>query len=114
LITRPTVGPYFDQIFPPAPPTLGNWSVVEAYPSLTFQNPLRIMEVPGGIGGTRKMVVWEREGRVYLFNHESATSSKTRILDISKQCQGWDDSGLLGLAFHPDFGTHRQMFIWYI
>jgi hypothetical protein len=36
LITRPTVGPYFDQIFPPVPPTLGNWSVVEAYPSLTF------------------------------------------------------------------------------
>lgn len=113
LITRPTVGPYFDQIFPPVPPTLGNWSVVEAYPALTFQNPLGITEVPGGIGGTRKMVVWEREGRVYLFNHESASASKTLILDISSQCQGWDDSGLLGLAFHPDFTTNRQMFIWY-
>ncbi len=27
--------------------------------------------------------------------------------------QGWDDSGLLGVAFHPGFVTNRFMFCWY-
>ena len=35
------------------------------------------------------------------------------MLDISNQCQGWDDSGLLGIAFHPGFATNHFMFVYY-
>jgi glucose/arabinose dehydrogenase len=58
-------------------------------------------------------VVWEREGRVYWFENNPATATKTLILDVSSVCQGWDDSGLLGLAFHPSFETNRYVFLWY-
>jgi uncharacterized repeat protein (TIGR03806 family) len=34
-------------------------------------------------------------------------------LDIHNQCQGWDDSGLLGVAFHPGFATNHLMFVYY-
>ncbi|MEQ1748058.1 MAG: Ig-like domain-containing protein [Prosthecobacter sp.] len=113
LSSRPAVGPYYDGVFPPELPSLGNWSVVEAYPSLSFQNPLGVTEMPGGISSVRKMVVWEREGKVYHFDHASTATTKTLVLDVSDRCQGWDDSGLLGLAFHPNFAVNRQVFIWY-
>ncbi len=35
------------------------------------------------------------------------------MLDLSNQCQGWDDSGLLGVAFHPGFATNHLMFVYY-
>jgi len=113
LLMRPNVGPYYDNVFPPELPSLGNWSAMDAYPALSFQNPLGITELPGGIAGQRKMVVWEREGKVYHFDHADTAAAKTLVLDVSDHCQGWDDSGLLGLVFHPNFTTNRQVFIWY-
>ena len=35
------------------------------------------------------------------------------MLDLSNQCQGWDDSGLLNMAFHPGFLTNGYMFLCY-
>ena len=59
-------------------------------------------------------MVWEREGRVWSFeNREAEYSEKKLVLDISNQCQGWDDSGLLGLAFHPNFAKNHYVYIWY-
>ena len=96
--------------FPDEAPTFsGNWSAVVAFPNLTFLNPMGLIPVPG----TNQLAVWEREGRIYLFEDDPATSAKTLVLDVSTQCQGWDDSGLMGIAFHPDFATNRQLFVYY-
>ena len=92
-----------------APVISGNWSVVVAFTNLMFTNALGIVAVPG----TTKLVVWEREGRVYSFDNAPSASSKTLVLDIHNQCQGWDDSGLLNLVFHPGFATNRFMFVYY-
>ena len=35
------------------------------------------------------------------------------MLDLSNQCQGWDDMGLLAIAFHPDYATNRYLFAYY-
>ena len=115
LTSRPTVGQSFDNVFPPTTPTLGDWSTVNAYPNLTFINPMGILQVPG----QSKMFVFEREGRAYIFDKASTTSTKTLALDISNQCQGWDDSGLMNLVFHPQFdlsgaaGTNRYIYAFY-
>jgi glucose/arabinose dehydrogenase/mono/diheme cytochrome c family protein len=110
LSQRPTVGPYYDGTFPTTTPAVAtDWSAVVAFPNLTFSNPLGMLPVPG----TNKLLVWEREGRVWSFDNDPAVSVKTLVLDISSQCQGWDDSGLLGLAIHPDFLNNHQIFIWY-
>ena len=63
--------------------------------------------------GTNLLCVFEREGRVWTFVNNSNTSTKTLVLDISTQCQGWDDSGLMNVAFHPGFTTNGFMYLYY-
>src|SRR5262245_11826983 len=110
LSSRPAVGPFLNGTLPPAAPLLsGNWSAVVAFPNLTFLNAVGLTHLPG----TTKLVVWEREGRVYHFDNLPGATTKALVLNITNQCQGWDDSGLLGVAFHPGFVTNRYMFVWY-
>ncbi|HTI70636.1 MAG TPA: PQQ-dependent sugar dehydrogenase [Candidatus Limnocylindria bacterium] len=108
--TRPPGGPFLDGKVPTMGPTIsGSWKTVPAFTNLTFTNALGLTFVPG----TTRLVVWEREGRVWQFENNPSASIKTKVLDISAQCQGWDDSGLLGLAFHPGFATNRFVFVYY-
>ena len=108
LDSRPAVGPFLDNVMPESAPTIsGNWSAVVAFTNLTFTNSIGLTYVPG----TSKLVVWEREGRIWSFTNDPSANSKTLVLDISSQCQGWDDSGLLNLAFHPGFATNRYVYV---
>jgi len=116
LPQRPMVAPYLNGVMPPQPPAIGtDWSTVVAFPNLTFLNPMGITQMPG----QNRMVVWEREGRIYSFAKDATASTKTLVLDLSSQCQGWDDSGLMNIAFHPNFdlsgapGTNRYVFVYY-
>jgi glucose/arabinose dehydrogenase/regulation of enolase protein 1 (concanavalin A-like superfamily) len=110
LNTRPAIGPFLNDTMPEAAPTVStNWSVVPAFPNLVFTNALGFTHVPG----TNLLCVWEREGRVWFFPTNANTTQKWLVLDLSNQCQGWDDSGLLNLAFHPGFVTNRYLFVYY-
>lgn len=81
-----------------APP---GWIAVEAFPELTFDDPVAIAEPPGAAG---TIFVAEREGRLYAFENDPAVREKRLVLDLSQINQGNNDSGLLGFAFHPEFG----------
>ncbi|MBC8001940.1 MAG: PQQ-dependent sugar dehydrogenase, partial [Opitutaceae bacterium] len=110
LESRPPVGRFLNGTLPESAPFVsGNWSAVVAFTNIVFTNAVGLTHLPG----TSRLVVWEREGRVYSFEHDPSVTTKTLMLDISNQCQGWDDSGLLGLAFHPGFVTNRFVFLWY-
>lgn len=110
LTQRPAFGAFNGSQLPKEAPTFsGTWSAVVAFPNLTFLNPMGLLPMPG----TTNLVVWEREGRIYHFSNSRNTTTKTLMLDISTQCQGWDDSGLMGIAFHPDFVTNRYVFVYY-
>ena len=110
LTQRPAVAPFLNGNVPQAGPGIsGNWSAVVAFTNLVFTNALGILPVPG----TSKLVVWEREGRMYSFTNSPSAAQKTLVLDIHNQCQGWDDSGLLGVAFHPGFSSNHFMFVYY-
>ncbi|HSY19782.1 MAG TPA: PQQ-dependent sugar dehydrogenase, partial [Candidatus Acidoferrales bacterium] len=87
----------------------GNWTAVPAFPNLRFTNAVGLTAIPG----TNLLCVWEREGRMWTFVNTSNVAQKKLVLDISNQCQGWDDSGLLGVAFHPGFATNHYVFIYY-
>jgi len=110
LKARPSVAPFLNGTMPEIAPSIsGNWSAVVAFPNLTFTNSVGLTAVPG----TDQLCVWEREGRVWTFVNNHETSEKKLAIDISNQCQGWDDSGLLGVAFHPGFATNHFVFAWY-
>ncbi len=100
---------FSDGVLPKAAPVLaGDWSVQLAFPKLTFQNPLGLCAVPG----TDELLVWEREGRVWRFRNHPDTADKTLVLDLSANCQGWHDCGLLNVAPHPRFAENRQLFVY--
>lgn len=110
LAARPAGGAFLNNVMPEAAPVVsGNWSAVSAFPNLVFTNALGILPLPG----TTNLVVWEREGRIWSFANSSNAATKKLVLDLSNQCQGWDDSGLLGIAFHPGFVTNRFLFVYY-
>ncbi len=74
-----------------------------------FTNSVGLAPVPG----SDQLAVWEREGRVWTFENSTGVTEKKLVLDIHNQCQGWDDSGLLGVAFHPGFATNHYMYAYY-
>ena len=74
LEARPPVGPFLNGAMPEIAPTLsGNWSAVVAFTNLTFLNAVGLTHMPG----TTKLVVWEREGRVYHFENNPSVATKT-------------------------------------
>ena len=110
LATRPDVDAYYDGTFPQQEPLVASdWSTVVAFPNLTFLNPVGLTAIPG----TNKLIVWEREGKIWTFDNDPAVATKTLVVDMSPNTQGWDDSGMLGVAVHPDFANNRQIFLWY-
>ncbi len=110
LAVRPSVGAFLNGAMPETAPGIsGNWSAVVAFPNLLFTNAVGLTFVPG----TDELCVWEREGRVWTFQNSPGATQKKLVLDIHNQCQGWDDSGLLGVAFHPGFATNHYVFLYY-
>ncbi len=110
MASRPAVGAFLNGTLPEVAPSIsGNWSAIVAFPNLLFTNSVGLAAVPG----SDQLCVWEREGRVWTFQNSPGTADKKLVLDISNQCQGWDDSGLLGIAFHPGFATNHFMFVYY-
>ena len=110
LTVRPAVAPFLNGALPEVAPAIsGNWSAVNAFTNLLFTNSVGLTAVPG----TDELCVWEREGRVWTFRNDPGVTEKKLVLDLSNQCQGWDDSGLLGIAFHPGYATNHQMFVYY-
>ena len=110
LTNRPAVGAFLNGVMPEVAPGIsGNWSAVVAFTNLFFTNSVGLTHVPD----SDQLCVWEREGRVWTFDNASGVAEKKLVLDIHDQCQGWDDSGLLGVAFHPGFATNHFMFVYY-
>jgi len=105
LTTRVTV----PQLNFPGLPQPGTVAVVRAFPNLSFDTPLYIAEMPGG----GRLVVVERNGRIWIFEHDEATTTKAVFLDISARVSNGGEEGLLGLAFHPEYLTNGWFYVYY-
>lgn len=124
LDTRPAAASALGM--PATPPVaVGAYEAVVAFPRLSFQSPVHICQAPR----SNRLYVCEREGRIWSFENDASASTRTLVLDLNapehvdgsgnrRYCQGWDDCGLMSLAFHPEFGLagspHRgEFFIAY-
>src|SRR5579883_2415444 len=101
-----------------AQPTVGApgqaYVAVNAFPSLTFEDPTWLMPVPG----TNQLLVAGRQGKIWTFVNSATTTTKNIFLDLSAHSQGWSVSGILGVAFHPQFGqagspNRGYVYVWY-
>ncbi|MDA0811575.1 MAG: PQQ-dependent sugar dehydrogenase, partial [Verrucomicrobia bacterium] len=96
------IGAYLNGKLPSQTPQTGSgsWQLVDAFPGLSFTNPLFMTPFPG----TNDLVMLEHHGLIFVFDNNPATTTKRQILDIRSRVQDTHWGGLLSLAFHPQFG----------
>lgn len=107
------IGPYLNNIFPPtAPSSTASWNVEIAFTNLVIDQPMFMLPYPG----TNRLVMLHKPGRITTFpSRRDATQAELLpFLDISSRTFTVSDSGLTGIAFHPEFGqpgsTNRGYF----
>ncbi len=100
---------------PPSPAQ--NIGVVEAFPGLTFSQPLGLTTPPGE---TERLFVLEKTGGIILIGDVSSPA-RSLFMDVAalvnarsnETFQTSSEQGLLGLAFHPDYATDGRFFVVY-
>ncbi len=113
------VAPFLDGVFPhQTPGGTGGWTVEDAFPGLTFLDPVAMKAGPATAGGGDRLYVVGKEGQIWFFDNDPGTAAKTLFLDISDRVQVTDNAGLVGLAFHPEFGqpgspNRRYFYVFY-
>jgi uncharacterized repeat protein (TIGR03806 family) len=103
LDTPQPVGPYLNNTFPPtAPSSSASWHVEIAFTNVLFNQPMFLLPYPG----TNRLVILHKPGTISTFpNRPNVTQGELLpFLDISERTFTVSDSGLTGMAFHPEFG----------
>jgi uncharacterized repeat protein (TIGR03806 family) len=116
---------------PPPPPTSGlderpsntaclapardsisaNLAAPAAFPALTFDAPVAMLQAPGD--ASRWFVV-EQGGLIRAFANDEAVPATSDFLDMRARVHLGRETGLLGLAFHPDFAANGRAFVNYV
>lgn len=78
-----------------------------------FVSPLTAMEPPDGSG---RLFVVDQVGKIWIVTKDNNKLPEP-FIDISGKIVSlnpqYDERGLLGLAFHPDFKSNRQFYVFY-
>lgn len=87
-------------------------SLVDAFPSLpAFTRPIECVS-PGD--GTGRLFVVEQRGKIWVFNAAAASPQRRLFLDLTGMVStSGSETGLLGLAFHPQYASNGQFFVNY-
>lgn len=96
---------------PPQPPAVA-FSVVNAFPGVSFSNPATMESQQGN---TKRLFVGERGGKIFLIPDVTAsTPVKILYLDLSAiTLDDGNEQGLKGFALHPDFAENGYFFVAY-
>src|SRR5262245_60424739 len=86
LNSRVTIGAFLNGAFPSATPQSSAWQAVAAFPNLVIADPTGLLPVPG----TNLLCVHSRQGQIYFFPNDPATTNKVLVLDIGARVQAWD------------------------
>ncbi|MEO5916488.1 MAG: Ig-like domain-containing protein [Luteolibacter sp.] len=97
------VGAFFNGTFPQTPPgEASGWTTANAFPNLTFIDPLWLTPVPG----TGDMLLVGKNGQLWRFaNNPAVTQAQVvKALDWASKTQTAEDQGFYRIVFHPEFG----------
>ena len=92
------------------PEVFPQYKLINAFPNLSFSNPIGIYESPDN---TNRLFVVEQGGIIKVFQNDSSAATAKDFLDISDSVTSGSETGLLGLAFHPDFQNNGYFYIDY-
>jgi uncharacterized repeat protein (TIGR03806 family) len=95
---------------PPALPVYG-YTTVNAFPGMNFGAPVAITAPPGE---TNRLFIVDKAGRILVITN-LANPTLTLFMDLGARVVNVGESGLLGLAFHPDYAnpTNRFFYVFY-
>ncbi len=72
--------------------------------------------ITGAGDGSHRVFIVDQIGKIYIVD-KNGKKLKTPFLDISNELvtptPDYDERGLLGLAFHPDYEDNGRFFVWY-
>ncbi len=116
----PPIGAYLNATLPQQAPGLQGgfrWELRDAFFNLSFADPVRVISAPGNAA---EAFVVCRMGEIWRlpYRQNAEHSERVRFLDLRATTWGFGDSGLLGLAFHPEFGRSASpnrgyCYVWY-
>ena len=90
-----------------------NYSIENAFPNLSFTDPVGIYHADDGTG---RLFIIEQPGTIKVFNNDPSTTTVETFLNITsivEQDPGYTEEGLLGLAFHPNFSENGYFYVNY-
>lgn len=96
--------------FPPDNPHRSPLRPVRAFPHLRFDEPL-FLSAPAD--GTNRIFVVEKKGRIRVLPNLDETKEAKIFMDLGARLETRTESGLLGLAFDPQFARNRRFFVFY-
>ena len=85
--------------------------VENAFPNLSFESPVDIQDP---MDGTNRLFVVEKTGVLTVFVNDPGTTTRKTFLDLSDRVSSSSgDSGLLALAFHPEYEQNGYLYVTY-
>lgn len=99
-------------IAPDQPTSSAGISISDPYPSLPSQSQmLQMLKAPGD---DSRWYIVRRTGEIRRFTDSSGASSVSSVVNLSSLVNsGAQETGLLGMAFHPDFQSNGEVYISY-
>ncbi len=95
----------------PAEPGSFGYSMQRFLGPLTFPNGVALRTPPGE---TNRLFVLERAGRIAVVPNLTAPTREV-FLDLTARVRtdNFNEMGLLGFTFHPQYATNGRFFVWY-
>lgn len=94
----------------PTPPPSPQISLQEAFPNLSFTQPVAMVQAPGD---ATRWYVTQRAGSIITFENDPAVASASFFASIQARVVSSGEGGLLSMAFAPDYANNRAVFLAY-
>ena len=93
---------------PISSPTL---NVVKAFPNLPDMGAVvAFKQAPGNPDRWFAVI---QDGRILVFDNIESVSTTSEFLNIQSQVEYAGEQGLLGMAFHPDYNSNGEIYLYY-
>ena len=77
---------------------------------------IRPLQLNGAGDGTNRLFVMNQSGMIHVLANDSKVREAKLFLDLRDRVHQWrtdDEEGLLAMAFHPNYRTNGQFFVYY-
>lgn len=84
-----------------------------AFPDLSFTHPVALLQPPED---NSQWYLLEQAGRIWVFDNDDEVSDARVFADLRERVDDSSnagESGLLSMAFHPDYAETREVFLFY-